>query len=81
MSKISDSDKKEYGTIQNRDWHRKNLVVFLNPEFYPDKLVTVKFFILSKIEIEELNARTKRRIRQYHKKVLPIGWAGFSEYK
>lgn len=79
MSKISDSDKLEYGTIQNRDWHKKNIFVFLNQEFYPDELVTDRIFILSKKEIAELNAKTERRIRHYNKNVNPVGWAGFTE--
>lgn len=82
MSKpLTPEDKKEYGTVKSRDWHQKNILVWLNPDFYPDELVSDNIFILTKEEIEELNRKTQRRIKHYNKNVNPKGWTGFTERK
>lgn len=72
-------EKKAYGTIKNRDWYEKNTVLFLDQELYPDKLLTNSFFILTEKEILELDALTKKRIKQYNKNINPKGWTGFTE--
>ena len=79
IKKLTLLEQKEYGTVKNRDWHQRNILVFLDKNLYPDELLSDTFLILTKEEIKELEQKTQRRIKHYNRKFCPKGWAGFTE--